>query len=234
MFPKAMSAVLLLCVGSLACGQSVKLPAAVSTDPGTPVPLVADADGKGVTWMTPDKGLTVIDGGFFGGDSKRAMVFGSVPGVYRLWAITAKGDLPSPIAECLVTIRGSVPPVPPVPPGPGPQPDPPKPDPIVAGKLYVVIIEETRNAVISRGVWFADRGLEAAMKAKGHKWRVVDKDVTNAEGQTPADVKRFVDDAKAKTLPMLYLVNEAGKTVYSGAAPVEVPRLLELLTKFGG
>ncbi len=228
------AAAFVLFFASLACGQSVKIPAAVSTDPGTPVPLIADADGKGVTWMTPDKGLTVIDGGFFGGDSKRAMVFGSVPGVYRLWAITAKGDVPSPIAECLVTIRGNVPPVPPVPPGPGPTPDPPKPDPIVAGKLYVVLIEETRNAVITRGVWFADKTLKAAMDSKGHKWRVVDKDVTNAEGQTPADVKRFIEASSGRSLPLLYLVNENGKTVFSGAAPVEVSRLMELLTKFGG
>jgi hypothetical protein len=237
MFQAKMSAVLVLFLGSLACGQppSLVIPAEVRPS-GQYVRFSPQTDAVAVAYV----GLSGLDA--FPSedlkDSRRFLldVYGKPAGRYGFAAI-ASSKTGEQVRADFVVVIGNVPPgpapVPPVPPGPGPKPDP-TPDPIAAGKLYVVIIEETRNAVITRGVWFADRQLKAAMDSKGHKWRVVDQNVTNAEGQTPADVKRFIEDAKTKTLPMLYLVNENGKTVFSGAAPVDVSRLLELLTKFGG
>lgn len=111
---------LLLVLAAPIQAQTVRLPAELKGSPGIPIPIVAEADGVNVTWMTPDKGLVCVDGGFFGGDSKRAMLFGP-QGMYRVWAITAKGDRVSPLAECRVTIGE---------PGPGPGPDPgPEPEP---------------------------------------------------------------------------------------------------------
>lgn len=110
---RLLTAVLLL-LPTTVNGQTVTLPATANGAPGVPVPVTAQADGKNVVWVTPDSGLVVIDGSFFGGDSKKALVFGP-QGTYRLWAFTAKGDVVSPKAECVVTFGT---PTPPVPPGP--------------------------------------------------------------------------------------------------------------------
>lgn len=104
--------------------QEVTLPPEVRGLPGFPIAVVAKADGENVVWMTPDAGLTVIDGSFFGGDSKKALVYGATNNkTYRLWAVTAKAGKVSPVAECKVVIGAP-------PPGPGPGPDPVPPDPV--------------------------------------------------------------------------------------------------------
>lgn len=230
---KALSSILMVFACSLACGQT-KGPETITVPVGrlAAVPIQIEGDEADYIILGNDvDGLREYDP-----DPKklRLRVIGYAPGTAFVVVSSQKGGKLQPLFTVKIIIGGG--PNPPVPPGPGPGPTPVPPDPPapVAGKLFVVIIEETRNAVAARGAWFADRTLKAAMDAKGHKFRVVDKDVTNADGQTPADIKRFVDEAKTKTLPMLYLVNESGKAVYSGAAPVEVSRLIELLTKFGG
>lgn len=115
---------LILVVMSAALGQTVELPAEVKGQPGMPIPIIAKGDlGANVTWLTPDKGLAVVDGGFFGGDSRKAMLFGP-QGNYRLWAITAKGDKVSALAECRVIIGTPGPDPGPTPPGPDPGPEP--------------------------------------------------------------------------------------------------------------
>lgn len=114
---KKLTFLLLTLLTNAASAQTVTLPSTASGAPGVPVPVTAQADGKNVTWVTPDTGLVVIDGSFFGGDSKKALVFGP-QGTYRLWAFTAKGDVVSPKAECVVTFGTPTPPTPPTPPGP--------------------------------------------------------------------------------------------------------------------
>jgi len=203
-FPKAMSAVLVLLSCSLACGQTIKLPAAVSTDPGTPAALIADADGKNVAWMSPDKGITIIDGGFFGGDSKRAMVFGSIPGTYRVWAVTAKGDVVSPVAVCLVTINGNGPgPVPPVPPGPNPVP--PEPLTPLAQSIKAAAAADgfTKLAELSQGLTAA----EAISKSRA-SWTVADLSAawqaamrSAVGGPTPPTLRKVLGDLLNAALP---------------------------------
>ncbi len=115
---KRLAALLFLLCPSVLFAQTVKLPAELHGLPGMPVQIIAEADGKNVVWFTPDAGGVLIDGGFFNGDSKRGLFFGPT-GIYRIWAVTAKGDVVSPKAECKVTIGDPVPPPPPPPP-PGP------------------------------------------------------------------------------------------------------------------
>ncbi len=125
--------------------------------------------------------------------------------------------------------------------GPRPPPDPidppPGPSPVTPAKLFVIAIEETAEAVAGRGAMFADKTLAARFSEKGHRWRVVDKDVQGADGKPPEDVRQFLDEAKGKALPRLYLVSiEGGKRVvrYAGNAPTTAAGLLELLNKHGG
>lgn len=118
-----LSVALLVAWAGVCPAQTIKLPAEVKGSPGIPIKITAEADGPNVTWFTPHEGkLTVIDGGFFKGDSKRAMLFGPT-GTYKLYAWTSKGDVHSERAECTVIIGSPTPP-------PPDEPDPPPDDPV--------------------------------------------------------------------------------------------------------
>lgn len=118
--------------------------------------------------------------------------------------------------------------------GKGPQP-PPKPDddpapqPKPADLWGFVIVEETGDAVAGRAALLGDRDLAAFLKAKGLRWRVVDKDVRTAAGETPADVRPWIEDAKGKPLPQVYLVGKDGAKVYGGPCPKTAAELVKLI-----
>jgi hypothetical protein len=61
---------------------------------------------------------------------------------------------------------------------------------------------------------------------------VVDKDVVGADGKPPADVVPFLNDAKAKALPMVYLVDLKGKTVHSEPVPATPAAMIALLKQW--
>ncbi|HYF01309.1 MAG TPA: hypothetical protein VEJ18_20470 [Planctomycetota bacterium] len=146
------------------------------------------------------------------------------------------GNKLNPLFLCKVIVgKGGPAPQPPVPPdpGPGPQPNPPPPVPASVVK-FLVVVEETGEAVGKRGLWFADKTLAARLKEKGVRWRCVDKDVKNADGVTPPDIERFVDAAAGKPLPRVYLVDERGRELFAGNMPNDTARLMELLSKYGG
>lgn len=127
-------------------------------------------------------------------------------------------------------------------PQPGPQPNPqpePKPTPVVpAGKRFILIIEETGDAVASRGIIFADPALSARTKEQGHKWRVVDKDNKTATGSTPADLEPYFKEAAGKKLPRMYVVAPDGTPTYVGDAPNDpatvAGQMLDIIKKAGG
>lgn len=128
-------------------------------------------------------------------------------------------------------------------PGPQPKPEPPKPDPkpepvVPPGKRFILIIEETGEAVASRGIVFADAALAARTKDQGHKWRVVDKDNRTAAGATPADIEPYLKEATGKKLPRLYVVAPDGTPCYVGDAPNDpanaAAKTLEILKGAGG
>ncbi len=125
-------AVCWLMVGAFAFGQSVKLPAEVRGEPGEFIPIKSDSSDKQVKWKSIDKGLNLIPVEMLK-DSKTAIVSALKPGRYRLIAWSAKADVPSDLAECIVVIGD----VPPVPPGPVP-PDPKPPVPPDDGRLGLV------------------------------------------------------------------------------------------------
>lgn len=113
---------------------------------------------------------------------------------------------------------------------------PPDVDPVRKDVSYrVVIVEETSDAANNRGAMLTNKALATHMSAKGHTFRVVDKDVKDAFGNVPADLKPVIDDAAKKGYPQVYLMDRASKLpTLQFAAPLTATELLKLLTDNGG
>lgn len=102
--------ILCLLLPAAAAGQDVQLPESVAAEPCAFVVLTAQAEGA-VRWYVIDQGLTLLPREHTAGD-KTLVVMARQPGVYRVLAYSAKGDIPGPPAVCRVVISGD---------GPGPQ-----------------------------------------------------------------------------------------------------------------
>lgn len=196
-----------------------------------------DAEVAIVEWVVLPKSAPIF--GYLEGETKArkhqfdtetvvVLATGAGNGKVRVRALVCDGGVVKVVAEIIVQVGEG---------GPTPQPPPPEPNPptpVQPQKLFVVIIEESADAVIGRGVMLADVALSARMKEKGHRWRVVDKDVVGPDGQPPADIKRFLDASKSKTLPQLFLVNEKGETQVQQDLPKTPAELLTVIKKYGG
>jgi hypothetical protein len=110
----------------------------------------------------------------------------------------------------------------------------PPPGPVTPTAFTVVVVEETGQAAGARGAMLQDAALAKRFKEKGHRWRVVDKDVVGPDGKPPADVKPFLDAAGGKALPQLFLVAPDGSIRYKADAPRTPAAMLEVITKYGG
>lgn len=120
---RSLATVVLLLSAAPAWGQAVKLPAEVKGQPAAFVTVAAEADGPQVRWRAVDPGLNLFPAHLLR-DTRTAVVTAAAPGRYRLWAWTAKGDVPSEAAECVVVVGDAPPPVPPGPAPPAPPDDP--------------------------------------------------------------------------------------------------------------
>lgn len=217
-------------------GQSIKLPAEAKGEPGAFVKIPADTDGKEVRWYSPDKGLQVFPVELLK-DSKTAVVTANAPGRYRLIAWTAKGDVPSDPAICVVVI-GDAPPDPgPNPPKP-PDPPVPPPDPSPISGKRVLIVYETADASrlpekqqqILYGKTprdYLNQKCDPDPDGKTKGWRIYDKDV-----DTSGEAKVWQDAMKRerKSLPWLIIGN--GKTGYEGPLPSTVDEFMSLAKKY--
>lgn len=121
--------------------------------------------------------------------------------------------------------------------GKGPQPPPVPPVP-VAGKLSNwVIVEETDQASENRGD--INAAAIAWSKSNGVKWTLTDQNarqydpVTKAD-ITPPDLVTYLNDAKGKKLPRLYLVNDKGEPLWMGDRPGTPAAMVDLLNKYKG
>ncbi len=79
-----------------------------------------------------------------------------------------------------------------------------------------------------------DGPLGSRMKEKGHQWRVIDQHVVGVDGKPPSDVVRFLDKAKGKGFPQVFLVDSDGRTRLQADLPKDPAALLQLITKAGG
>ncbi len=71
---------------------------------------------------------------------------------------------------------------------------------------------------------------------KNFSWRVVDKDETDEHGNTPADVRRWVDRAERMefSLPYLFLVDESGRSIQDLKLPETVDEVIDLVRRWLG
>lgn len=149
------------------------------------------------------------------------------------------------MAQALLDATGPPAPAPPEPqpkpePKPAPKPEPPpqpkpqpSPTPASVGKLWVVVVETPAGAP-ARGQLFSDPALTAYMKIKGNHFRIIDQNVRDASGKTPADVAPYLALAAGKTLPQAFVVDPGGHLLYSGTLPQTADALVALLKKVGG
>lgn len=122
---------------------------------------------------------------------------------------------------------------------PNPKPTPkPTPDPVVVTdqKLFIVYVESDGNFVNNRGVFISSPEIVARIKDKGHKVRIVDKDVIGIDGQPPKDVKRFLDACVGKDYPQLFIVDQKGATLkqFDWSNDKQPTDLINILKSFGG
>lgn len=231
---KRISVVLVLLLASGVWGQQVKLPAEARGEVGSFIKVPADTEGKEVRWYSPDKGLQVFPVELLK-DSKTAVVTATTPGRYRLVAWTAKGDVPSDPAICVVIV-GDAPPIPPVPPDPGPKPpDPPGPSPI-SGKRVLILYESAdatkmpakqQDIIFGRAVRdYLNAACEVGPDGKTKDWRIWDKDVaTDGEAQVWKDAMK----RERKSIPWLIVGGKGGG--YEGPLPATTEEFLALVKK---
>lgn len=112
--------------------------------------------------------------------------------------------------------------------------------PVGPKKLWLIVVEETSDAATNRGAWFNNAELVNKIKSSGHKHRIIEQNSKDASGQVPADAAPYITRAKdavgkGKSLPYLFLVDQATGTIYlQDNLPKTPAELTALLTKIGG
>lgn len=179
----------------------------------------------------PDEGPLKPGGVFFGAGIKAATLkaFAAVTYVYA----KKVGDAVSEVrAETvLLTADVRIQGVEPIPdPNPKPTPDPLPP----IAKAWVVVVEETAEAANNRGKYFQSPDIHQFFKLKQWNYRVADKDVVGIGGLPPKDLKPWLDRAKEKSLPWMFVIDGQGVEYFSGPVPNTPEGLLAELKKIAG
>jgi hypothetical protein len=251
-----------------AVAPSVKLPPTLTTKVGAWMLIPADVSGGVPQWYLPDgkkadktralhmreavpgEGLAEVPlESIFGEDWARkaqGRVFTSnVPGVFRVCAYNARGDMASLIATCVVTVEGPAPPPGPAPPGPTPGPTPPGPAPpgpapIPGDGFRVLMVYESAdltklppdqlNVLYSQKVRdYLNTHCAKGPDGKTPEWRIWDANVP-----TGAEAKAWQDAMNQKRDKLPWLIVSNGKTGFAGPLPPNTDATLRLLQQYGG
>lgn len=149
----------------------------------------------------------------------------SKPGPVRIRAtVNGPGDGPPVVAGAVtVEIFGGITP-------------PPKPDPLpITGKAAAfVVVEETSDAAADRALYFTDPRLAGVVRDQKLKYQVIDQHAVDAAGNPPAGLKGYLDRARGKKLPRVFVTDAGGKLLYEGDLPASSAGLAELLNRFKG
>lgn len=219
---------------------TIKLPPELKVDRGRQIIIKAETTGKAVVWINTDPlnaDLTTR-----GGDGKEVVFSAPETGLYRLYAYTAAGDVPSQPAACMVRVIGVNPPGPhPPDPGPNPPPNPPTPTPpITEPGFRVLIVYESadlsklppsqQNVLYGATVRdYLTSHCKVGPDGKTIEWRIWDKDVA-----TDKESKLWQEVMKRPRTALPWIVISNGVTGYEGPLPVNVEDTLALLKKYGG
>jgi hypothetical protein len=204
------------------------------------------ASGKVVWWPRDD--IEVLPVQTWGGEPL-LMVRSNIASNHIIQVMTAQnndllyaehviqiGQTPDPVPP------GPVPPGPippgPIPPGPvPPNPVPPTPDPIVPPvpvykePLSLLLIEESadRDNVEEATAVLSEKVIQLIAKKNWYR-HLLDKDVVDKDGKTPAVVKPYIERAVGKGLPWYIVVDTDGRIIVEGKIETE-DGLLEVLGK---
>jgi hypothetical protein len=242
---------------------TVSLPATLTTKVGAWVLIPADVSGGSPQWYLPDgkkadgsrathmrdaapsQGLAEVPlASIFGDDwalKARGRVFTSdVPGIFRVCAYNARGDVASLISTCVVTVEGAGPSPPGPTPGPNPPgPQPPGPAPGPVANLRVLVVYDTatvtklpagqQSVLYAKAVRDAlDSATAVGPDGKTHNWRMWDAgtDASGEGGDWAALLKR-----PHAALPWVIFAGDGG-VAYEGPLPAAVPDMLALIQKY--
>lgn len=163
-------------------------------------------------------------------DGRSAVVFASRrPGTITLVYAVCGSDGLEIARHQFENKAGTDPPPAPPPTPPNPEPNPP---PLPKPPYRLIWIEESSDRTPEQAAAQNDRAIRDALTRAGWTLRVVDKDVKDEYGRTPADLKPFIDDAISRGLPRLYFVGSDGRSV-SLPAPANRDRFIQILREFG-
>jgi hypothetical protein len=157
----------------------IVIPATAVTEPGVAVMLEAQTSGKVIRWVPISPGcqiFTHLDPDE--PDKRYGMFLAPKPGVYKVLAYTAVDGTATKPVYTVITV-GESPEPPPIPPGPNPPPVPP-PGPAVHTNAWVIVICETADMTKEYAAVLNDKAMFDQLAARGHKWRVFDKDLKDA------------------------------------------------------
>ncbi|MCC6125686.1 MAG: hypothetical protein IT426_12035 [Pirellulales bacterium] len=204
---------------------AAKITAPAKAQVGFPVQLQTEGSvGKALKWIVfpaePDAVFLAV----VTEDGQRVGLFVSPkPGTFYFALVAASGEKIA-VAKHTLVVEGPRPN-----PDPAPQPVPPPP----VGKLWTVIVAESGQLTPAQGKLVASKAVADYLRAKGFpKAWMIDKDVLDENDRQPPTLAEYI--ARAKSLPYLFLVSDAGAVLHEGSLPESEEALLQLLKKFGG
>jgi hypothetical protein len=203
---------------------SISLQPALGGEIGDILQLTAATNGSNVRWIVSDPGLQMIPVIVLK-DSKTAVLIGKKAGVYRVWAYTSQGDMPTEPAVCIVTIAGGAPPAPPAPPTPPTPPTPPAP--VTKTNAFVIAIVDHSKITPAIGEVLATVGQE--INGKGHKWREIE--VSNPVVSDRAYTQYI---AQAGGAPCILISDFNSKLLKAAPFPSDKASLLKLVADVTG
>jgi hypothetical protein len=206
-----------------------KITAPAKAQVGFPVQLQTEgSQGKAMKWIAFPSDPSTIFLSVVTEDGQRVGLFVSPkPGTFYFALVASSGEKIA-VAKHTLVIECPQPQ-----PNPEPQPAPTPVPPVPTGKLWTVIVEESGQLTPAQGKILASKSVADYLQSKGHhKPWIIDKDVLDENDKQPANLKEYI--ARAKSLPYIFLVSEAGTVVHEGALPENETALLEILKKYGG
>jgi hypothetical protein len=116
-------------------------------------------------------------------------------------------------------------------------PDPDDDDVVVVppepGTRWLLIIHEAKETTFAQEQLFTQ--LRTATEIRGkHKLKIVDDDATDENGQSVDGLDPWIKRASGKSLPYLFILDNAGKILSEGACPATKAAVIELLNSKGG
>ena len=87
-----------------------------------------------------------------------------------------------------------------------------------SGKLFVLVVTETKDQTPEQATVLNSKAARDLMAAKSWQWRIVDQDVKDENGKPPADIGKWIEQAKTwaaagNKLPCLMILDEQGEVV---------------------